>query len=68
MYVLQEIKLRATQYLPDIIQLQQFLFKRYNYNLDEEEASQLTVEDLLSGNYNLVLCAINYLISYRGRQ
>jgi len=50
MYILQEIKLRATQYLPDIIQLQQILYKQYNYTVDEEEASKMTVSDLKSGN------------------
>ena len=47
MNVLQEIKLRATQYLPDIIQLQQILYKRFNYITDDEE---LTLEDISNGN------------------
>ena len=40
------MKLRATQYLPDIIQLQHILYKLYNYKVDEEEESKLTVKDL----------------------
>lgn len=48
-YILQEVKLRATQYLPDIIQLQQILYKQYNYTIDEEEASKMTVLDLKNG-------------------
>ena len=47
--ILQEVKLRATQYLPDIIQLQQILYKQYNYTVDEEEASKMTVLDLKNG-------------------
>ena len=43
---IQEVKLRATQYLPDIIQLQHILYNLYNYKVDEEEASKLTVKDL----------------------
>jgi len=49
LHILQEIKLRATQYLPDIIQLQQILYKQYNYAVDEEEASKMTVLDLNNG-------------------
>ena len=40
------MKLRATQYLPDIVQLQHILYKLYNYKVDEEEVSKLTVKDL----------------------
>ena len=40
------MKLRATQYLPDIIQLQKILYDKYNYNFDEEEVSKQTVKDL----------------------
>ena len=40
------MKLRATHYLPDIIQLQHILYKLYNYKVDEEEVSNLTVKDL----------------------
>ena len=40
------MKLRAAQYLPDIIQLQHILYKLYNYKVDEEEVSKLTVKDL----------------------
>ncbi|XP_065899490.1 E3 ubiquitin-protein ligase rnf213-alpha-like isoform X3 [Dysidea avara] len=47
-FLKQEIKLRATQYLPDIVQLQQILYKQYNYTFDEEEVSQLTIQDLQS--------------------
>ena len=49
MYVcsfIQEVKLRVIQYLPDIIQLQHILYNLYNYKVDEEEASKLTVKDL----------------------
>ena len=35
-----------TQYLPDIIQLQYILYKLYNYKVDEEEVSKLTIKDL----------------------
>ena len=45
-FFIQEVKLRATQYLPDIIQLQHILYNLYNYKVDEEEASKLTVKDL----------------------
>lgn len=45
--VMQEVKLRATKYLPDIIQLQQRLFKKYNYKVDEEDVSQMTVKDIM---------------------
>jgi len=49
------MKLRATQHLPDIIQLQHILYKLYNYKIDEEEVSKLTVKDLqdnIKGNEN----------------
>ena len=35
-----------TQYLPDIIQLQHILYKVYNYKVDEEELSKMTIKDL----------------------
>lgn len=44
------MKLSATQYLPDIIQLQQILYKTYNHNCDEEEVNKVTVEDLQQNN------------------
>ena len=44
------MKLRATQYLPDIIQLQHILYKVYNYKADEEEVSKLTIKDLQESN------------------
>lgn len=47
----QEIRLRATQYLPDIIQLQQFFAKLYNVNVDDEQVNKLTVMDLHQGTY-----------------
>ena len=40
------MKLRATQYLPNIIQLQYILYNLYNYKVDEEDVSKLTVKDL----------------------
>ena len=40
------MKLRVTQYLPDIIQLQYILYKLYNYKVDEEEVCKLTIKDL----------------------
>ena len=52
------MKLRATQYLPDIIQLQHILYNRYNYKVDEEEVSKLTIKDLedsIKGNELLCL-------------
>ena len=48
---MQEIRLRATQYLPDIIQLQQFFAKLYNVNVDDEQVNKLTVMDLHQGTY-----------------
>ena len=47
--MLQETKLRATQYLPDIIQLQQSFAKLYNVNIDDEQATKMTVMDLHQG-------------------
>ena len=34
------------QYLPDIIQLQQFLSKSHNMNVDDEQVNKATVMDL----------------------
>ena len=67
MYI-QEVKLRATQYLPDIIQLQNILYNLYNYKVDEEEVSKLTVKDLQdSVNGNGLLC-LHQILRYNHLQ
>ena len=53
-----------TQYLPDIIQLQYILYKLYNYKVDEEEVSKLTIKDLQENRgrnwfCDLIICTIN---------
>ena len=66
MYVLkingvQEIRLRATQYLPDIIRLQQFFAKLYNVNVDDEQVNKLTVMDLHQGTLcTYIVLAISF--------
>ena len=52
------MKLRATQYLPDIIQLQKILYNLYNYNFDEEEVSKLTVKNLQDGPGNIIVLVV----------
>jgi len=43
---MQEVKLRATLYLPDVIRLQQYLHKEYNCDLDEKYVSETKIQDL----------------------
>ncbi len=43
----QEHNLRATQYLPGIVRLQQRLFDRFNHKLDRKEAKSLTIREFL---------------------
>ena len=43
----QEPSLRATQYLPDIVKLQHFLFNMYNKQLEMEKAETCTISDFL---------------------
>ena len=44
--LLQEKYLRATQYLPDIVLLQEYLYEKYNTCISREEASQMTISEL----------------------
>ena len=52
-YLSQEPVLRATQYLPDIVRLQQCLYDAFHHRLDKKEAVTQTVreflENLISG-------------------
>ena len=54
------MKLRATQYLPEVIQLQKKLYNLYNYNFDEEEVNKLTVKDLRHNTGNKLLLVVCY--------
>ena len=45
----QEPILRATQYIPGIVQLQQQLHDLYHRRLDKTEAAQITVGDFVRG-------------------
>ena len=50
MYVLvhlQEPSLRATQYLPDILRLQQCLYDSFHHRLDRREAKKMTIGEFL---------------------
>ena len=44
---LQEPNLRATQYLPDIVRLQQYLYDRFHHRLDRKEARRMTIGEFL---------------------
>lgn len=49
----QEISLRATQYISDIVKLQQFLHDKFNHRLYQSEAIKKTIGDIqetLRGN------------------
>ena len=48
----QEPNLCATQYLPDIVKLQQFLFDTFHRQLEKHKAETLTVRDFLKGITN----------------
>ena len=52
------MKLRATQYLPDIIQLQKILWNLYDCKFDEEEVSKLTVKDLQDSTGNKIVLVV----------
>lgn len=39
--------LNATQYLPDLIRLQESLFKVYNRRIDKVEACKTTIRDFI---------------------
>ena len=43
----QEENLRATQYLPDIVKLQQFLFETFNRRLEKSKARTQTIREFL---------------------
>ena len=43
----QEPNLRATQYLPDIVRLQQCLYDSFHYRLDRGEARRMTIGEFL---------------------
>ena len=45
----QEPILRATQYIPGIVQLQQQLHDLYHRRLDKTKAAQITVGDFVTG-------------------
>ena len=47
--LLWEVKLRATQYLPDIVRLQRFLYDTFNRRYDKSAAA--TMINSLSPNY-----------------
>ena len=66
--MLQETKLRATQYLPDIIQLQQFFAKLYNVNVDDERVTKMTVMDLQQGILRIPVYFCNKRDSFRVKQ
>ena len=46
----QEPNLRATQYLTDIVQLQQCLFDSFNHLLDRKEARRITIGEFLQSH------------------
>ncbi len=50
-----EPKLRATQYLPNIVKLQQSLFDKFNYRVDKTMAKSLNIKDFLEKIQNGVL-------------
>ncbi len=43
----QEPSLRATQYIPDIVQLQQFMFETFDRRLDKRKAETMTIREFL---------------------
>ena len=45
--LMQEPSLRATQYLPDIVKLQQCLYDSFHHRLDRTDAKTLTIGDFL---------------------
>ena len=46
-FISQEPSLRATQYLPDIVKLQRFLFDMYDKRLEKGTAETRTIRDFL---------------------
>lgn len=60
--------LRATQYLPDIVWLQQCLYDAFHHRLDKKDAMTQTIgeflEKLASGNHNNLHTLLNSSISY----
>ena len=51
-FLFQEPSLRATQYLPDIIRLQQRLYDCFHRRLDRKDASRFTIGDFLRQRTN----------------
>ena len=41
--------MRATQYLPDIVRLQQCLYDSFHHRLDRREAKHITIREFLQG-------------------
>ena len=54
---LQEPNLRATQYLPDVVHLQQYLFDTFNFAVDRNQAKTTTIGQFISTipNGNLMI-------------
>ncbi len=50
-----EPKLRATQYLPHIVKLQQSLFDMFNYRMDKSKAMRLSIGKFLQNLQNGLL-------------
>ena len=65
--VFQEPKLRATQYLPHIVKLQQSLYDHFNYRLDRKDAISMTIGQFLqqlSGEYVCVYGSMSLCLEY----
>ena len=60
----QEPNLCATQYLPDIVKLQHYLFDTYHRQLEKHKAETLTVRDFLKGITNGKERLVCYQILY----
>ena len=63
--------LRATQYLPDIVKLQLFLYDMYNYRMDRSDAIELTIHKFLQQlengkvSLNLIYIFLHFFLFHR---
>jgi len=64
-FCIQEPNLRATQYLPDLVKLQNLLFEFFDRRLDKSEAERTRIEDFLRNklqNSNLFQYSLSVLL------
>jgi len=63
-FLQEEPNLRATQYLPDIVRLQQYLYDSFHHRLDRREARTMTIGEFLQSRQHGELSTDHVLNAY----